>query len=123
MFEAEGQLRSARAGRLKLRELASEVGGALASMGRAVEEEAACRALSATDGDVRTSVPVSDLGTAFWLASAAFWGDVPTAAGAEVVGAVVCAKALIPIRAEAERIAKRDRLEVIGGSPFNVPIS
>lgn len=53
-------------------------------------------ALSVADGEVRTKVPVSLRGTAFWLASAAVAGETPTASGVEdgvMVGAGVCAKA------------------------------
>lgn len=52
-------------------------------------------ALSVAEGDVRTRVPVSLRGTAFWLASAAVCGETPTAAGVAegmVAGAGVCAK-------------------------------
>jgi len=75
----ERQFRSARAGR-------APVCGAVASvvLAELVDELAAgatCRALSTADGDVRTTVPVSDRGTAFCVASAAACGVVPTAAG------------------------------------------
>ena len=41
-------------------------------------------ALSTADGEVRTKVPVSLRGTAFWVASAAVFGETPTASGVEV---------------------------------------
>ncbi|RYG11835.1 MAG: hypothetical protein EON92_09645 [Burkholderiales bacterium] len=52
---------------------------------------AAARALSAALGDVRTTVPVSERGTAFWVASAAVPLVTPTAAGALAAGAGVWA--------------------------------
>lgn len=50
---------------------------------------AAWRALLATDGEVRTSVPVSERWMAFWLASAAVRSEVPTPVGDEEIGAVL----------------------------------
>ena len=79
------QLRSARAARIPFERGTP----AVVSEGIGVElmAGAASRARSATDGDVRTTVPVSGRWIAFWLASAAVLADVPTPAGAEVIGA------------------------------------
>ena len=61
-----------------------------------VELSMAALALSTAEGEVRTTVPVSLRGTAFWVASAAFCGETPTVLGVEdgcMAGAGVCAKA------------------------------